>query len=105
MASEDYQERLKTTGRNDPCPCGSQQKYKKCHQAKDEAELHAERQRQAKEDEAAHAAASEAEADEARAGKASLDPTRGDRRRHHAHSPGEGGQAARPKNLPRRGAI
>lgn len=25
------------TGRNDPCPCGSGQKYKKCCEAKDEA--------------------------------------------------------------------
>jgi len=24
---------LKDVGRNDPCPCGSQQKYKKCHGA------------------------------------------------------------------------
>ncbi|HHX35122.1 MAG TPA: zinc chelation protein SecC [Gammaproteobacteria bacterium] len=22
---------LKAIGRNDPCPCGSQKKYKKCH--------------------------------------------------------------------------
>jgi len=25
------------TGRNDPCPCGSGQKYKKCCEAKDDA--------------------------------------------------------------------
>lgn len=24
---------LKDIGRNDPCPCGSQKKYKKCHGA------------------------------------------------------------------------
>ena len=24
---------LKDVGRNDPCPCGSQKKYKKCHGA------------------------------------------------------------------------
>lgn len=24
---------LKEIGRNDPCPCGSQKKYKKCHGA------------------------------------------------------------------------
>lgn len=24
---------LKTVGRNDPCPCGSEKKYKKCHGA------------------------------------------------------------------------
>ncbi len=26
------------TGRNDPCPCGSGQKYKKCCEAKDDAQ-------------------------------------------------------------------
>ncbi|MBN2575881.1 MAG: SEC-C domain-containing protein [Deltaproteobacteria bacterium] len=30
-------ERLAATGRNDPCPCGSGKKYKKCHLAQDEA--------------------------------------------------------------------
>lgn len=29
-------ERLASTGRNDPCPCGSGKKYKKCHLAEDE---------------------------------------------------------------------
>jgi hypothetical protein len=29
-------------GRNDPCHCGSGQKYKKCHLAKDDAERSAE---------------------------------------------------------------
>ena len=28
---------MATVGRNDPCPCGSGKKYKKCHQAQDEA--------------------------------------------------------------------
>ncbi|MCK5736416.1 MAG: SEC-C domain-containing protein, partial [Spirochaetaceae bacterium] len=31
MNASDYNERLKTTGRNDLCPCGSGKKYKKCH--------------------------------------------------------------------------
>ena len=30
-------ERLGAAGRNDPCPCGSGKKYKKCHLAADEA--------------------------------------------------------------------
>jgi tetratricopeptide (TPR) repeat protein len=34
-------------GRNDPCPCGSGKKYKKCCLARDEARLAAETQRQA----------------------------------------------------------
>jgi membrane protein involved in colicin uptake len=35
MAEKDWQSRLKT-GRNEPCPCGSGRKYKKCHLAADE---------------------------------------------------------------------
>ena len=35
MADNDWQSRLKT-GRNEPCPCGSGRKYKKCHLAADE---------------------------------------------------------------------
>jgi tetratricopeptide (TPR) repeat protein len=31
--------RLQETGRNEPCPCGSGKKYKKCHLATDEAAL------------------------------------------------------------------
>lgn len=30
-------DRLRATGRNDDCPCGSGKKYKKCHQRDDEA--------------------------------------------------------------------
>lgn len=36
---------LPKVGRNDPCPCGSGRKYKKCHLAADEAERAPERQR------------------------------------------------------------
>lgn len=36
MTDADYEARLKSTGRNDPCPCGSSKKYKKCHLAADE---------------------------------------------------------------------
>ena len=36
MADSDYEVRLKTTGRNDCCLCGSGKKYKKCHLAEDE---------------------------------------------------------------------
>ena len=35
MADNDWQARLKT-GRNEPCPCGSGKKYKKCHLEADE---------------------------------------------------------------------
>jgi len=36
MGDSDYEVRLKTTGRNDRCLCGSGKKYKKCHLAEDE---------------------------------------------------------------------
>ena len=32
---EEIRTRLKETSRNDPCPCGSGKKYKKCHQESD----------------------------------------------------------------------
>ena len=34
--AEKARSRLTSTGRNDPCPCGSGKKYKKCHLAEDE---------------------------------------------------------------------
>lgn len=34
---ESARARVSDTGRNDPCPCGSSKKYKKCHLAADEA--------------------------------------------------------------------
>ncbi len=36
MADEEYKTRMKNTGRNDTCPCGSGKKYKKCHLQADE---------------------------------------------------------------------
>jgi hypothetical protein len=50
MAENEALARLKNAGRNDPCPCGSGKKYKKCHQPADEE---AERKRRGEE----HAAA------------------------------------------------
>ena len=60
----EFLERLKITGRNDPCPCGSGQKYKKCHLREDEE---AEREYQAKleKDRAKQAEAADEEATEA----------------------------------------
>ena len=40
MAKMDYAKRLKETGRNDLCPCGSEKKYKRCHLAADEKMAH-----------------------------------------------------------------
>ena len=36
MKKMNFAERLKNTGANDPCPCGSGKKYKKCHLSEDE---------------------------------------------------------------------
>lgn len=47
-------------GRNDPCHCGSGKKYKKCHQAQDEAARSAELAKEA----AAKAAAAATETEE-----------------------------------------
>jgi hypothetical protein len=33
--ADDYLQRLRNTGRNDECPCGSGRKYKKCHLGED----------------------------------------------------------------------
>lgn len=35
--ADEYLQRLRNTGRNDDCPCGSGRKYKKCHLREDEA--------------------------------------------------------------------
>lgn len=57
-------------GRNDPCHCGSTQKYKKCCESKDDAARTAELAAQLAEKEAAAAALAAAEeADPAKAGQ------------------------------------
>ena len=40
-ASKDYTPPAQLPGRNDPCHCGSGKKYKKCHEDKDSAVVHA----------------------------------------------------------------
>jgi len=46
MKEQDFAERLKNTGRNDTCSCGSGKKYKKCHLLLDEAAQQKEVQKQ-----------------------------------------------------------
>jgi hypothetical protein len=91
-------------GRNDPCHCGSGQKYKKCHQAEDDAKKSAELQAQAA---AAAAARAEAEAEGESEGK---EAGAGGGSAQHGHAKAQTRQ--RPKvptahnaNLPRRGAV
>lgn len=110
MTLEAAIERHRTTGRNDDCPCGSGKKYKKCHQAEDDALISKELHR-LEEVAAAELAAKTAEAAEKgdadgktdakgedprkKAGQRGSAPQRGLR-------PSTGGKA---KNLPRRGAV
>ena len=107
MKLEESQARLKS-GRNDPCPCGSGKKYKKCHRAEDEGVVHAELKRLADEAKAA-AEAAEAEA-EAEGGDDAKDPKdsgkRGTGKRARQKSgKNDRAQGTPAKNLPRRSAV
>ena len=100
MADSDYENRLKNTKRNDPCPCGSGKKYKKCHLSEDEAAQHA-ALKQAEEAAAAAAEAEEAgeEAGEAAAGSSAFTPKERGARQHLKGQKSKGGRTV---NLPRR---
>lgn len=96
------------TGRNDPCHCGSGQKYKKCCSAKDDAARSAELAAQA----AARAKAA-AEAAAAAAENEDVAPAQAKGQKAPVQHPGSSaGRVQRPKlptshnaNLPRRGAV
>ena len=111
MNASEYNERLKTTGRNDPCPCGSGRKYKKCHLGEDEGARHADLVKAAEDREAAlssEGAQGAENADdsgdaEGRAeGKSSQ--SKGRRERHQQPGRASSGRG-RPANIPRRGAV
>lgn len=103
MADSDYEVRLKTTGRNDRCLCGSGKKYKKCHLAEDEGTR------------AAALKVLEAEAiakpKGAKDAEGGADPKDSDKRRRSTkpqekQSGFEGRPSdGKPKNIPRRGAV
>ena len=101
VSDETHVERLKSAKRNDPCPCGSGKKYKKCHLDADEAAVHA-ASKAAKA--AAEAAAASAEPSEAE-GAAKKDPAAGAERNARQNKPARGAANPRPKNLPRRKAV
>jgi len=61
MDELDFLGRKKNTGRNDPCPCGSGKKYKKCHLFKDEAAYSEELKKQQAELEKANKTAEDSE--------------------------------------------
>jgi hypothetical protein len=102
MNVNDYETRLKTTGRNDPCPCGSGKKYKKCHLAEDEAAKHAELTKAAEERDAVVAADEKAaekdgETSSGKPGKVPLE--------QHQKSTKSSQIRDTHTNIPRRGAI
>lgn len=101
MSTSDYETRLKKTNRNDPCPCGSGKKYKKCHLADDEAAQHAASKAIEAEAEAAAAAKAAEENTEEGAeveAAAFVPKERGAKQ----HFKGQKGQGGRTVNLPRR---
>lgn len=106
------QQRLKSTSRNDACPCGSGKKYKKCHLAADETQEQArlaELQKQAELARAAEEAAAAQEEDQgadavAKKKVAAKGGSGKSKRNAQPVSKGQG-TSARPNNLPRRKAV
>jgi len=102
----EYQQRLKSTGRNDPCPCGSGKKYKKCHGPEDQAL----RSAALKADEEAAKSRAAAKAEEAGESADDADSPRDRNKRiaqRHQPTKGTTGNASgtKPNNIPRRGAV
>ena len=89
-----------SVGRNDPCPCGSGKKYKKCCFAKDEAQRSAELAARA---EAARAASAESTAESSKATKRT--GFKGSGGKGAGAAPSRQAPATKGTNLPRRGAV
>lgn len=112
MSLEAAQERHRVAGRNDACPCGSGKKYKKCHQAEDDAAIGAELRRLEAEAvaKAAAEAAAEAESEEGTDGEGKAARQKAAQRPGGNSGGGGGvsqrqGSSARAQNLPRRRAV
>ncbi len=104
MTDADYEERLKATGRNAPCPCGSGKKYKKCHLAEDEGKRSAARKALAEEVKARAAKKAEEEDDEA--GETTTVGGMKSKQRQRAREGSKAQQTdGKPRNIPRRGAV
>ena len=103
VSDETHVERLKSTKRNDPCPCGSGRKYKKCHLDADEAALHAAAKAAKAAAEAAAASAEPADSENATKKESATGTERSSARQN---KPARGSASnPRPKNLPRRKAV
>ncbi len=104
-SSDEARQRQGATGRNDPCPCGSGKKYKKCHSAEDAAAVHAELKER---EEAANAALA---AEKANEDEKSKEPGEKEKSRHRPDRPAsqasnkDQNHNVQPKNMPRRGAV
>ena len=103
MGESDYEVRLKTTGRNDRCPCGSGKKYKKCHLAADEGTRAATLKALEAEAMAKPKAATDAEG-EADTKGSDKRPRSTKRQKKQSGSKGRTSDG-KPKNIPRRGAV
>ncbi len=100
MVEADFLKRLKNTGRNDACPCGSGKKYKKCHLITDGAK----RQEETAKQEEARAAEAEKEEE-------TTDDTAAAKKQNASYkdrlSPGginRAGKSHTSQNIPRRSA-
>ena len=106
MNASEYNGRLKTTGRNDACPCGSGKKYKKCHLAEDEAAKHAELVKAAEERQAALNSENADDAGETSEGKGESGVSQSKTRRERFKQTGKSSSGrGRSANIPRRGAV
>ena len=103
MGDSDYEVRLKTTGRNDRCLCGSGKKYKKCHLAEDEGTRAATLKVLESEAMAKPKAAKDAEAESDTEG--SYKRTRSTKRQKKQFVSQGRASDGKPKNIPRRGAV
>ena len=103
MSNSESEARLKTTGRNDPCHCGSGKKYKKCHLAEDQGTRNA--TLKALEEEAIAKAKASQDSDDEADTKVVAESTRAKKRqRKEPRSKGRGSDGT-PGDIPRRGAV
>jgi len=103
MSDSDYEARLKTTGRNDHCPCGSGKKYKKCHSAEDEGMRTA--ALKALQEEALARAKSSQDTDAEVDRKSGVESTRSTKRQKNESGSQGRASGGIPKNVARRGAV
>lgn len=90
------EDEISKLGRNDPCHCGSEKKYKKCHLAEDAAARSAQLEAKAAEAAAAAEAAREAEEGEEGAEGTEKEATEKEASKGKAFGKGTGGRAGKP---------